>query len=80
MDSPEAIRRDVQRALRAEVFDPIHLKVLRGLTPAQRLKTAFGLYRTARRVKAGALRAQHPDWLEAQVQAEVSRTFLNART
>lgn len=70
----------MERGLRAEAFDPIHLKVLRNLTPAQRLKTAFQLYRTARQVKAGALRAQHPDWSEPQVEAEVSRTFLNAPT
>jgi hypothetical protein len=38
------------------------------------------LYWSARELKAAWLRAQHPDWPEAQVSREVTRIFLHARS
>jgi hypothetical protein len=38
------------------------------------------LYWSARKMKAAGLRAQHPDWPEERVCAEVRQIFLDART
>lgn len=43
------------------------------LTPGQRLDRAMALMRQARRFQAACLRAQHPDWSDEQVAAEVRR-------
>lgn len=48
------------------------------LSPAQKLDTAMRLYWTARELKTAALRDRHPDWDEAQIEAEVRRIFLLA--
>ena len=45
----------------------------------QRLRTAQRLYWSARKMKAAGLRAQHPDWPEARVEAGVRRIFLNGQ-
>ena len=66
--------------MKDEDYSPEHLEILRRMTPEQKLMAAFDLYDTARELKAAGLRMQHPDWLEAQVQKEVSRIFLHART
>jgi hypothetical protein len=50
------------------------------MPPEKRWELAEQLYWTARELKASALRAEHPDWTEAQVAAEVRRLFLHART
>ena len=50
------------------------------MSPEQKLMAAFDLYDTARELKAAGLRMQHPDWDETEVQKEVSRIFLHART
>ncbi len=46
----------------------------------QKLRTAFALYWSARKLKAAALRQQHPDWNEEQVQEKVKEIFLHAVT
>lgn len=50
------------------------------MTPAERLKQAYALYWTARRLRAANERALHPEWSEAQVEAHVRRIFLRAST
>jgi hypothetical protein len=50
------------------------------MTGAEKLRAADGLYWTARRVKAGHLRQQHPEWTEARVQQRVREIFLHAVT
>lgn len=55
-------------------------EILRQMTPEERLGVAGLLYGTARELKAAGLRAQHPDWAEAQVQDEVRRIFARAHT
>jgi hypothetical protein len=53
---------------------------VRTMTGERRLQLAEQLYWTARKLKLAALRAQHPDWTEEQLTAEVRRIFLHART
>jgi hypothetical protein len=66
--------------LRDEQPSPGQIEVLRRMTPAQRWQAARQLYWTVRRHKAAFLQGQHPDWSEEQVQAEVRRIFLHARS
>jgi hypothetical protein len=46
------------------------------MTPEQKLRAAERLYWSARALKAAALRARHPEWSEAEVQAAVRDAFL----
>jgi Ca2+-binding EF-hand superfamily protein len=64
----------------AEELTPEYVATLRRMTRAQKLRTAFGLYGSARKVKAARLRQMHPDWTEEQVQEEVKRIFMHAVT
>ncbi|HEY7611133.1 MAG TPA: hypothetical protein VIF14_18040 [Alphaproteobacteria bacterium] len=61
-------------------MSPEEIRILRAMTPEQKLKAAERLYWTARSLKAAWLRQQHPDWSEAEVQRKVREIFLNART
>lgn len=56
------------------------IEFLRAMPGERRLQLAEQLYWSARRLKTAAVRAQHPDWPEEQVKAEVRRIFLYART
>ena len=58
----------------------IQTEILRKMTPADKLKAAMRLYWSARRLKAAAIRQQHPDWNEQQVLNAVTEAFVNART
>ena len=59
---------------------PEQIEIIRRMTPARRLQLAEQLYWSARRLKAAGLRAQHPDWSEEHVEAEVRSIFTHART
>jgi len=59
---------------------PEQIALFRRMSPAKRLALAEKLYWSAREWKMAWLRAQHPDWSEQQVRAEVTRIFSNART
>jgi hypothetical protein len=63
-----------------ERLGPEQLAILRRLTPEQRWRAAHRLYWTLRRHSAAFLRAQHPEWSGEQVEAEVRRRFLHARS
>ena len=56
-----------------EVIDDVMAEVLRAKTGAQRLAIASGMYSSARRMLAGYLKPQHPDWSEAQISAATAR-------
>ena len=56
------------------------IEIFRAMTGEQRLRLAEQLYWSARKLKLAGLRAQHPDWTEEQLNAEVRRIFLHART
>lgn len=64
----------------ASSLTPEYIATLRRMTGQEKLKAAFALYWSARKLKAAALREQHPDWSEEQVQHEVKEIFLHART
>ncbi len=55
-------------------------KILRAMTPAQKLDAMQRIYNTARELKAAGLRMQHPDWTEDQIKAALREAFLYART
>lgn len=64
----------------ASDLTPEYVATLRRMTGAQKLRTAFGLYWSARKLKAARLRKQHPDWTEEQVQQKVKEIFMHAVT
>jgi len=64
----------------ADQVSPEYVAALRRLTGARKLRTAFGLYWEARKLKAARLRSQHPDWTEEQVQLKVKEIFMHAVT
>ena len=60
-------------------MSPEERRILRAMTPEQKLKAIERLYWTARSLKAAWLRQQHPEWSEDEVQREVREIFLNVR-
>lgn len=58
----------------------IHTKIIKKLTPEQKLKLALDLYYNARELKASAIRKDHPEWNENEVQKKVSEIFLYAHS
>jgi hypothetical protein len=66
--------------LRDDEATPEQIAIFRSMTGEQRLRLAEQLYWSARKMKAAGLRSQHPDWTEEQVQREVTRIFLHARS
>lgn len=64
----------------ASELTPEYVATLQKLTGQQKLQTAFQLYWGARKLKAAALRQQHPDWSEEQVEQKVKEIFLHAIT
>ena len=60
----------------ADPLDPRQIAFWKRLTPGQRLDRAMALIRSARRFQTACLRAQHPEWNESQVAAEVRRRWL----
>ena len=56
-----------------EVVDDEMAAVLRGMTGAQRLRIASGMFVSARRAIMHMLRTEHPDWTEEQIVREAAR-------
>jgi hypothetical protein len=73
-------RHSLYRQAMASELTPEYVATLRLMTGRQKLRTAFALYWGARKIKAAALRQQHPDWNEEQVQQKVKEIFLHATT
>lgn len=65
----------MNRALphRIDSMDPALAEVLRTKTPAEKIEMVAAANRTARLLAAAGARLLHPDWSEAQIQAEVIR-------
>ena len=55
-------------------------KIIRALSPDQKLKAAERLYRSAQQLKAASLRARHPDWTEEAILRAVREVFLHSRS
>jgi hypothetical protein len=60
------------------MLHPEQKRIYQSMTPEQRLKIALDLYDSARELKAGSLKARHPDWTEEQIQKTVREIFLYA--
>jgi hypothetical protein len=59
---------------------PEQIRALRQMPLERRAELALGFIRSMRRMKAAALRAQHPDWSGQQLRAELRRLTLHARS
>ena len=57
---------------------PEQKRILKSMTPAEKLKAAMDLYHSARELKAAGLRHQHPNWTEDRVQEKVREIFSRA--
>ncbi|MEM7383760.1 MAG: hypothetical protein AAF514_02350 [Verrucomicrobiota bacterium] len=64
----------------ADQVSPEYRQALQRLSGAEKLRTAFGIYWEARRLKAARLRVQHPDWSEEQIAERVKEIFMHAVT
>lgn len=56
----------------ADDLDPAMVEILRNKTPLEKLAMADAMWRSARNQILLILRAQHPDWTEAQIQRETA--------
>ena len=75
---PIGYDRDVNKGVRldprsVEIVDEEVARILRSKTGAERLRIAFGMYTSARRMLTSMLSADHPDWSDARVREEVGR-------
>ncbi len=59
---------------------PEQVKALRKMSLERRAALALGCIRSMRRLKAAALRTQHPGWGEEKVDAELRRLVQDARS
>jgi hypothetical protein len=59
---------------------PEQIKALRKMSLERRAELALGFIRSMARLKAAALRNQHPDWSDGQIAAELRRLVLNGRS
>jgi len=60
--------------------DVKQLEILKKMTGEERLIAAMRLNAEAREIKAAYLRMRHSEWSEDQINNEVKRIFLYART
>jgi hypothetical protein len=56
-----------------EVMDDAMANVLRAKSGSERLRIVDDLFRSARRLVAAGVRAQHPDWTQEQTDRETAR-------
>ena len=57
---------------------PEYVATLRRMTGEQKLAAASAIYWAARRLKAAALREQHPYWTADRIEQNVSDLFLRS--
>ncbi|UCE39721.1 MAG: hypothetical protein JSW00_11630 [Thermoplasmata archaeon] len=70
IDSSIKIRRSTEFG-HLEVVDDVMCEILKQKSPLERLKIAFGLWRSARKQLFYYLRSLHPDWDEKRINSEV---------
>lgn len=56
-----------------EVLDDDMAQILRGMTGAERLRIANGMFESARKMLTSHLTHEHPDWDPERVREEVAR-------
>lgn len=61
------------------MLTPEYIAVLRRMSGEEKLRAAFRLYWSARKIKEAAVRDQHPELTAEQVRERVREIFLNAR-
>lgn len=66
--------------LQDEQPSPEQIKIWQSMSGVEKLRLAEELWWSARDFKAAAIKTQHPDWTEEQVETEVRRIFINAQT
>ncbi|MEZ4651528.1 MAG: hypothetical protein R3E97_22570 [Candidatus Eisenbacteria bacterium] len=59
---------------------PEYIATLRRMSGEESIRASFRLYWSARRLKTAALRQQHPEWSEEEVERQVREMFLHARS
>ena len=59
---------------------PEQVKALRKMSLERRAQIALGFIQSMGRLKAAALRCQHPDWSEQQVMEALRRSILHGRS
>ncbi|MFO0943824.1 MAG: hypothetical protein U0930_24065 [Pirellulales bacterium] len=60
-----------------EVIDDQTAEILRRKTDFQRLRSVDAFWNSARAVLKAAIRTEHPDWDQQQIQMEVARRISN---
>lgn len=60
--------------------DAEYIRMLRAMTPEQKLRAAESLFDFARELNASLLRLDHPNWTQARIQSAVSEWLLNLET
>ncbi len=63
-----------------DALQPAPIAAYRRMNPAEKLAQLHALYWSARALKADWVRQRHPEWSEAQVEAQVAELFLIATT
>ena len=63
----------MQTRLPMEIVDHDMARVLAEKTEVERLQIGWGMQRTAVRMMARIIRAEHPDWTDEQIGREVAR-------
>ena len=54
-------------------IEAMQIKIRRGMSPEQRLRTALDLSDYCRTIRKAGIRRDHPDWTERQVMIELFR-------
>jgi len=57
---------------------PEQIQIFRAMSPARKLQLAAQFYFASRALKAQALRAQHPEWSDEEIDKRVKELFLYA--
>ena len=55
-------------------------KRFKNFSPQKKLELSMQLYYSARELKRAALKHFHPDWSEKEIEKELRRIFMYART
>ena len=56
--------------------EEIQNELIRKMSPARRLETAFSLYKMAWNIKLSGLRTLHPDWSQEDLEVRTRRIFV----
>jgi hypothetical protein len=63
-----------------EAVDEVMCEILRQKSSLERLKIAFGLWRSARKQLFNYIRSLHPDWDEKRISKEVAKRISHGAT